>query len=119
MTDKKTQTTLDALTGMREILSVGWCQGKFSKNVHGEPVSPSCMTAIEWCLIGAIQKYQTSVGIRLETHEINHVFDTLRTTLELANTKTLVGWNDTPHRTQKQVLELFDKTIERLTHHEL
>lgn len=54
----ETQTTLDVLLGVRELLSDAQRLERncYATNAVGDPCNPESPAAVRWCLIGAIMK---------------------------------------------------------------
>lgn len=82
----------------RLIAEVGWCQGQYR---HYDSDGPSRMP-IAYCAVGAISS-ATPFG----SHDVG-AYELLRSTVG-----EITIWNDEQGRTKEQVLEAFDKAIER------
>jgi hypothetical protein len=90
------------------VLAQGWTQGALARDAVGQEVEPDSPDAVCWCLIGAMQRgagptYPNYAALR----------DTLRQDLgirrefeALGEEVTLTRWNDTPGRTQAEVVAL-------------
>ena len=90
-------TTRDILVSARNALARGWCQ-------H---VMFACATSTGFskrCSLGAI------IGATRTPSEA----EAARNFLEEFLGERLVVWNDDPHRTQEEVLAVFDSAIEAL-----
>ena len=102
------QTVLDVLIRARARLAAGWCQhsGKMGDN---------------YCSVHSLYDECTSwddgtddkKAIHLSDQAKECVYVTLRADLD-TRLVDLVSWNDSKSRTQEEVLDLFDRTIERV-----
>lgn len=108
-------TTVELLKAARERVAKGWCQGWFAKDAAGEETLEELGDACAWCVRGAIYASAKhgepeSVSAEMALH------DTLKDSgAALSVVGPLEEWNDAPGRTQAEVLDLFDRTIARLT----
>ena len=95
-------TTLEVLKAARAKIEKGWTQGAMARDKNGVALSCSDQDAACWCVMGATMAV---------THDIpttNAAIGFLR----LAVGDFAPRWNDTPGRTQAEVLAAFDKAIE-------
>ena len=81
----------------------GWCQKTDAKDKFGNFVSADSYAAVCWCSEGAIISV---VGLN------NQAEDTMDILRFITNCG-IVKWNDAPERTKEEVLELFDKAIDK------
>ena len=98
-------TVIEILKTARTKLASGWIQGDFARDANGKIVSSISADAVCWCTAGALRSLQNDgdwIGARIAL------------LTELGSDGMLSTWNDDPCRTQKEVLELFDKAIRRL-----
>ena len=91
-------TTLDRLIRGRERITKGWCQGATSRTDDGSVVEPCSNDASQWCLFGAVWD--------IEDEHCDEAMEILK------RAGGSVYWNDTPGRTQSEVLAVFDRAIE-------
>lgn len=89
-----------ALFFARARIERGWTQYTLARNSNSKEVHSDDPSAVAWCVIGSTKC--SDVDAR----------EALRETLGSSN---LVAWNDHPSRTKEDVLELFDKTMKRLS----
>ena len=73
-----------------------WCQGHYAFDKYGQPVNPESSHAVRWDLLGAIRRVYLQDG---EARTL--IYDVL-----VAKVGPLAEWNDTPGRTQNDVLTL-------------
>lgn len=104
--------SLDVLKAARELLSKegSWTQGAFARDKDKGKLWYTDENACSYCSGGAIFKVKASAKV-FETKE--SALDELLADLSGKDT-SIVGWNDTPGRTQAEALAAFDKTIARL-----
>lgn len=98
----------ELLTAARALVLKGWTQGFYAVTSTGEYVSPLESTACAWCASGAIMAI--NAGFLDEPQD--------SACKAFAIMQAVVGdaipdWNDTPGRTQAEVVEAFDRAIER------
>ncbi len=97
------QTTLDCLRAARDLVQKGWCQGALARNQLGEAVQEFSDEAIEVCTMGAILR-----AGRGNPHAIAAGWNVVGRVVG----PKMGEWNDREHRTQAQVIGLFDRAIE-------
>ena len=85
-------TELKILQGARNLLAGGWCQG----TVYD-------ISAGKYCAFGAVWVMKRSYRRRV-------------TLTVPGDWVSITGWNDAKDRTQAEVLEVFDRRIEELSH---
>jgi len=88
-------TTLQILESAREKIAGGWCQGYFMKEG-------------KYCAVGAINRS----GYGVSNVEGCDPYSLLRKAIALPMFTRITLWNDTPGRTQAEVVAVFDKAIE-------
>ena len=105
--------TVEVLKKARALVAKEWCQDSFGRNQWGHMLENNDLdTAVAFCARGACMYAGTTTT------------EARRASLELAKTlgfkadydglKDLAEWNDDPMRTQRQVVNLFTRTIKRL-----
>lgn len=91
------------LRAVRSFIERGWIQGNYAKTADGTACNIWSEEACSWCLLGAINAAYFLTD--LKTHSwVTFKISTL-TTIGIAT------WNDTPGRSQQEVLDLLDKAI--------
>jgi hypothetical protein len=95
-------TVIANLKIARSLINKGWAQHSYCRDQDGKTVSIVDPAATCYCLVAALP---TDHG------EAIHA---LRKTLQFTEEASLVDWNDDSIRTQAEVVELIDQTIERL-----
>lgn len=100
-------TTLEILRRGRERVAKGWCQKAQARDADGFSSNADSPSAAQWCAIGAIVDEADESGARLEAQRA------LRGALGRSRLTyyAVVEWNDTPGRTQAEVITLFEKAI--------
>jgi hypothetical protein len=95
----------DVLIAAKEKVAQGWCQGSFGQIAAGNPLSLKHARA--FCADGAIYAV-------LGNKAGQSVYFTVRDLFErcvVPSRSSIWEWNDTPGRTQAEVLAAFDKAI--------
>jgi hypothetical protein len=100
--DQILSETIDKLKQARQKICQGWTQGCFARNTEGKPVSVIDPTATCFCFMGALP------------YDFGYMNKEIRKTLDFKEEDSLVEWNDNPIRTQKDVLQVIDRTLQRL-----
>ena len=90
------------LIDARALLAKGWTQRASSRDEDGLPPTAG-KPSVCWCAYGAL--------MTANWRESDEVYDWLERKFNLRG--GLVAWNDQPGRTQAEVLDLFDRAIER------
>lgn len=116
-----TVQVIDVLKAAREKIAQGWTQETCARDADGRIRGPSEPAASCWCAYGAVV-----AAVRVLDPDDSLQLD-IRTVQELevglppqpgvcdrGGKMPIAYWNDAPGRTQAEVLELFDLTIERL-----
>ncbi len=89
------------LIDARALLVKGWTQRAASRDKDGLPPSAG-KPAVCWCTYGAL--------MTANWKESDTIYNWLEHKFDMKG--GLIAWNDTPGRTQAEVLALFDKAIE-------
>lgn len=98
-------TPREALVAARELLTPegAWTQGAFARvGRGGNPIGPAEPRAKCFCIVGALKRvcpWEASLAFRALERAIG------------VRPGDVVNWNDTPGRTQAEVLEVLDKAI--------
>lgn len=93
-------TTLEVLKIGRARIARGWCRFSLAENSQGHSCDPEGLQAVAWCALG---------GLMHDSHwGFSTAFDSLAAMLGSSH---LADWNNQPHRTQADVLALYDKAI--------
>lgn len=85
-----------------ELVRRGWCQRASARDAAGNAVSPMDTEACCWCLDGALLVATDSA------------LEYLQASVAVSNAlggKGYIGWNDTPGRTQNEVVSLLERLI--------
>lgn len=129
----KTERDIEALLEVRQLLEKGWCKGAFARDLHGTPVPALSESACQWCLSGAVERACSrrtlsalpgvlNKGLYPEYPElvdvpaVRRVFSALAGVLNKGSRyyhELPAPFNDAQDSVEP-VLELVDKTIERL-----
>jgi len=92
----------------KERVAAGWCQGRLSDHVQHPCAVPHPMEALrastEWCVSGALI---AELGQWLNVRSPHPVEVALAAVIG----EDFVAWNDTPGRTQAELLDAFDAAI--------
>jgi len=107
----KKRSVVAVLKQAKKRLSGRWCQGTLAADTHGNPVpidTPGCRCCIEGAIHLAVSQRKWS----------NRLVGQIRNAVKSAlpsqfKTTGIAAYNDAPRRTEKQVLALFDRAIER------
>jgi len=100
--------TIETLKAMRVKLAAGWTRDAAARDARGRSVNSDDEKACSYCLLGALwsmEKYRLEPTVEAAL---------LRTLKKGGVKDQLATYNDTPGRTQEEILALVDKTIERL-----
>lgn len=103
----------DILERAKGYVERGWCQGSSATNEQGEVVNPFHPSACCWCAQGAVNA--AAFEFRLESW-FESAVTSLRKELRILGVEnpSIPRWNDDPFRTKQEVLDLFDRAIQRL-----
>ena len=99
------------LRAARELLAGGWCQKHLARTDDGSPVDYRDGAATAFCLLGACGRAALNPSdSNPDPLLMEAIGDALRHTVS----GYAVDWNDTPGRTQAEVLAVIDATIAHL-----
>lgn len=97
-------TSVEVLRAARAKIEIGWTQGSYARDKHGNRVSEISPLATCWCLLGACCA-QFEGAIIINEHAVTRF-------LQFATgCSKLEAWNDTNGRTAGEVLSAFDRAI--------
>jgi len=94
----------------RALLATGWSQGAQARDEHGEAVDPLDERAESWSLTGAIKTVVNDAGD--QTQETERLARTALAVMLAIRVEQLEAWNDSPERTQHEVLAACDSASE-------
>lgn len=113
-----------------EHIKKGWTQGELARSEHGEGKSPYSKYAVCWCALGSLR---SDVGLLDNGVDHAAVEKALEKTMALEGAfgeelsdngdgysddelvrRHIANVNDSPVMTQARMIELFEKTIERV-----
>ncbi len=97
------QTTVECLRTARDLVQKGWCQRALARNRLGVACHELSPEAVEVCTMGAVLR-----AGRGNPHAIAAGWNVVG---RLVGSQ-MGAWNDREHRTQAQVIGLFDRAIE-------
>jgi hypothetical protein len=105
--------TAAIITSAIELIKAGWVQGKIAEAENGVEVAPNSYQAVRWCLIGAIEYgylYNSTNGtVYIPNKElVNRAVQLEVNELDLAN------WNDSPKRSQEEVIKALENSRKKL-----
>jgi hypothetical protein len=106
MTKRKVSAARKALLRVRALIERGWAQGTFATTKTGTATFLGSDYAENVCLLGALHHVRDHDRPRVSSRTWCKVFE-----LITARVGNMVEWNDSPERTQKQVLDLLDKVL--------
>lgn len=92
---------LKILKRARSLIAEGWCQGVSAQDANGHCTSVDSVHAVKWCIDGAFCA-SAGVGYLEAIKCLSRAFD---------SPQSIILWNDTPGRTQAEVLAAFDRAI--------
>ena len=97
----------DILRKARGFIARGWTQGEYARDAEGVPVNSRHPSAVCWCASAALHATDNYGEERLAAYR--GLCAAIGT-----NGFQLFEWNDTPGRTQAEVLAAFDQAIAAL-----
>lgn len=99
-------TLLEVLKAARKRISKPehWTQGTCARDAEGHMTLASSPDAVQWCAFGAILSVDRA-------HDFTGL-EALRSVLPLGY--SVQSFNDTPRRKHSEVLDMFDRAVERL-----
>lgn len=98
-------TPTEILTAARAKIAQGWVQCFSAIDHSGAMVNPDSHKAVAWCTVGAVEATTPWGSARLMSLKL------LAIAAEIGE-GFIMDWNDNRHRTQAQVLKMFDDAIE-------
>ena len=101
-----------ALRAARELLAAGWCQEAIARTDTGVAVYDENKAATAFCLWGACCRAVSDMGLNYQKDL--RLMDAIAFALDETVGVCAVDWNDTPGRTQLEVLAVVDAIIARL-----
>ena len=94
----------------RRRIEQGWCQGSWAQDADGNATNPWRPGAVCWCATGAL----LNDGANDDGSGWWEATARLKTVLgEQQRGDDVPGWNDARGRTRKEVLDLYDRAIDR------
>lgn len=93
-------TTVEILKKARGLVEKGWTATVFARDADGLPIHETDRRAVCWCASGALHASGSPWGSDARTVFIRAI-----------GTGEIPDWNDSPGRTQSEVLAAFDKAI--------
>jgi hypothetical protein len=90
----------------RQLVGSGWCQGADARNADGHEVDPWDPSAICWSLLGALVAALEREAERAGTLALEHLAAALSALADVLFASSLVDWNDSPDRSQQEVVDL-------------
>jgi len=111
----------ELLTEARARIARGWTQGANARDASGCVADDWSAAAVCWCAMGALAvsgypRRPSGGALSRAVAELaaSLPVDTGRDAIGIgARAMVLAGWNDAPLRTREDVLELYDRAIER------
>jgi len=98
------------LTGAREYLREGWCQGADATDLLGQPVHPWSEQACHWSLLGAIvAALDGPRAVPAGQLPLPALAVAMAALADLIYEPSLVAWNDDPGRLQTTLLDMLDR----------
>lgn len=82
-----------------EYIEKGWCQKATARTKSGDESLSPFNDAVKWCVIGSL------AVTALPLLKVTAIRQALLELLSLGNSVELVAWNDTPGRTQVEVVQ--------------
>lgn len=116
--------TSELLQAARSKLEGHWCQNTAARNKHGEPCAIAC--GVNFCAFGAlvVATLDGEPGSQLKDNAVSQALTYLNTVVRDvggvplvpdngSGASQIIYYNDTPGRTEAEVLAMLDKAIER------
>lgn len=100
---------IQILQEARSYIARGWCAYAYARDTNCSPINPTTPDACCWDIRGALYKANHQLGFTYQTALYVTARRALRTSVQ---SELLEEWNDTPGRTQAEVLAAFDRAIE-------
>lgn len=95
-------------------VAAGWTQGTYARDARGKDVAPGSPDAVCWCAEGAVAAAMEVLPAVPYFPHFAKVISPLAKTISplVPETVWVCVWNDTPGRTQDEVLDTFSRAIE-------
>ncbi len=100
--------TIDGLKQVRDLLEKGWTQEASARDADGEPLLSTDTRACSFCILGAVWRAVAGHDNPMESRLVYALRNAI------GEDAKLVAYNDTPGRTQDEILALVDKAIENI-----
>lgn len=122
--DVDLESVVDLLReAMSEIAPPGkWTQGTLARTASGGRASISDSEASQFCMVGALRRSLSNLNVSDEV--LRHAYKIVHEEILAANSDTgtpnprstthesvIIGYNDTPKRKQREVVDVFDNAI--------
>ena len=105
---------LTVLQKSRGYLARGWTRHRSAVDAAGNACPTESARACQWCLTGAMKRAAYDLGLGLaDPMVLREARDALHD--QMPKLSALTFWNDEPHRTQRDVLDLLDRAIDAHT----
>jgi hypothetical protein len=98
----------------RSRVASGWCQGEDARDAAGVAVEFWSEDARAWSLLGALVTPSHPSPLANVEVSLSELAAAVVVVAEVLHTPSLKDWNDTPGRTQQQVVSALDTALERL-----
>jgi hypothetical protein len=116
----ETTTAAAMVSEARRLVADGWCQGAHARDAAGLEVPSWSEEAQSWSLLGALlsswhrqdsQEDEDVVAHLIDAHALGKATEVLG---DVVGTASLEQWNDSPGRSQADVIEALERALERL-----
>ena len=94
-----------------ELLTRGWCQGTYARDLRGQEVLLDSDEAVSWCFVGAMRR--AFLGNNNDDSKWRAFYK-----LAADRVGSVLGWNDKEGRTQDQAITLACEVEEMIAHQE-
>ena len=107
---------LDVIKRARRLIDMGWCQGGYAEDKHGNNVDSRNKNACAWCSCGALRaSMPDSIDDSWSWKDYQDVRKILDDYVENNGLGVaLVDYNEELHRTQFDILHVFNEVIKQL-----
>ena len=120
--DLNTRIKVKKLKQAIELLNIGWCRGHDAVDEHGNSIGPRSTKAVGWCAVGSIYAAAHKPSFHYDYFHpiVSDVAETIKksypkfTKTSADDSEVIFYFNDKPEVQFEQVIECFEKTIERL-----
>lgn len=122
--DVDLETVIDLLREAMSVISPTgkWTQGTLARTASGGRASISDSEASQFCMVGALRRSLSNLNVSDEV--LRHAYKIVHEEILAANSDTgipnpsnathesaIIGYNDTPKRQQREVVDVFDNAI--------